>query len=97
MTPCPLSAPACTVGSMPALRLLVRASPVVLAAAAAVIWVRRRRLARRAVSAPRAVTVARKASDRPQSQLERQPAAPAVREPIDIVDVVDDLLVGGRA
>jgi hypothetical protein len=41
--------------------------------------------------------MALKASDRPQSQLERQPAAPGVREPIDIVDVVDDLLVGGRA
>jgi hypothetical protein len=79
---------------MPSLRLFVRAAPFLLAAAAAVILLRRRRLARRARPAPPPVSV------RPvpaPAGFERERAVPRVREPIDIVAVVDDLLAAGRS
>jgi hypothetical protein len=78
---------------MPSLRLFVRAAPFLLAAVAAVILLRRR-LARRARPAPPPVPVR---PVPPPAGFERERAVPRVREPIDIVAVVDDLLAAGRS
>ena len=71
---------------MQALRLLVRASPFLLGALAAAIWLRRE-------------TVERPQLMPPKPMPERDPEPPTgrfERRPIDIVTVVDDLLVPGR-
>ena len=79
---------------MPSLRRFVRAAPFLLAAAAAVIWLRRRRFARG--TRPEARSVPARTMP-PQAGFEREPAVPHAREPVDIVAVVDDLLAAGRA
>jgi hypothetical protein len=71
---------------MPSLRLFVRAAPFLLAAAAALIWLRRRRLARG--TRPEAPAVPERTTP---------PRAGFAREPVDIVAVVDDLLTAGPA
>ena len=70
------------------LRMLVRAAPFVLGAVAVAIWLRRRRRAAAAGRTPTAAArrVAPAAAVRP-------PTGRFVREPIDIVTVVDDLLL----
>ena len=70
---------------MQALRLLVRASPFLLGALAAAIWLRRGTVERPQLMPPKPVP-------------EPTPHAPTgrfAREPIDIVTVVDDLLAPG--
>ena len=66
---------------MPAFRLILRASPFLLGALAAAIWLRRGQVERPQLEAPKP----------PQP-----PAGRFERQPIDIVTVVDDLLVAGR-
>jgi hypothetical protein len=65
-----------------ALRLLVRAAPLVLGAVAAAIWLRRREPERPALPAPRREIPVR------TGRFERRP--------VDIVTVVDDLLGAAR-
>ena len=72
------------------LRLLARAAPLVLAAVAAAIWLRRRRRERPALpsavpplAAPRAPAPARRSSNVKHG---------SERRSVDIVTVVDDLL-----
>ena len=75
--------------TVPGLRLLLRAAPLVGALAAAV-WLRRRRPSRRALPAPEVA---------PRLEAPRARGCPRTgrfdREPIDIVTVVDDLLLDG--
>ena len=71
---------------MQALRLLVRASPFLLGALAAAIWLRRGAIERPQLEPP-------KAQEPPAAPPERRPTGRFEREPIDIVTVVDDLLV----
>lgn len=70
---------------MQAFRLLLRASPFLLGALAAAIWLRRSAIERPQLEPPK--------------EPEHEPATPPTRrferEPIDIVTVVDDLLVPG--
>jgi len=86
---------------MSGLRLLLRATPIVLGAAAAAVWLRRERVERPMLPPPREPEPAR-----PESE----PAGMAAAEvadiegaaielesrPIDIVTVVDDLLLADR-
>jgi hypothetical protein len=65
-----------------ALRLLLRASPFLLGALAAAIWLRRETVERPQLMPPKPTP------EPPTGRFERQP--------IDIVTVVDDLLVPGR-
>jgi hypothetical protein len=70
---------------MPALRLLLRASPFLLGALAAAVWLRRGQVERPQLEPPKP----------PAGHFERRPTE-IERQPIDIVAVVDDLLVAGR-
>jgi hypothetical protein len=69
---------------VPALRVILRASPFLLGAVAAAIWLRRGHVERPQLEPPKQAS---------------GPATPSTgrfqREPIDIVTVVDDLLVPG--
>ena len=71
---------------MQAFRLLVRASPFLLGALAAAIWLRRGTVERPQLMPPR-----------PSPEPPVPPTGRFQREPIDIVTVVDDLLVPGGA
>ena len=71
---------------MQALRLLVRASPFLLGALAAAIWLRRETVERPQLMPP-------KPAPEPPPE---PPTGRFERQPIDIVTVVDDLLVPGR-
>jgi hypothetical protein len=66
---------------VPGIRLLLRVGPVLLGAACALIWLRRRAMDRRAPEPRQALTT------RPDGSDER---------PVDIVTVVDDLLDAPR-
>jgi hypothetical protein len=71
---------------VPALRVILRASPFLLGALAAAFWLRRSHAERRQLEPPKQTA---------------EPATSSTgrfqREPIDIVTVVDDLLVPGRS
>jgi len=69
-----------------ALRLLLRASPFLLGALAAAVWLRRETVERPQLMPPKPV---------PEPTPE-PPTGRFERRPIDIVTVVDDLLVPGR-
>jgi len=85
--------------------MLLRIAPFLVGALAASVWLRRRQVGRRALSAagvvPQIQTApaadvppigAAPAGEPPQIE----PARRFEREPIDIVTVVDDLLLAGR-
>ena len=74
---------------MSGLRLLLRATPWLLGAAAAAVWLRRERVERPLLPAP--------AEPPPAEPADLEGAAIELNsEPIDIVTVVDDLLFAGR-
>jgi hypothetical protein len=74
---------------MSGLRLLLRATPWLLGAAAAAVWLRRERVERPLLPAP--------AEPPPAEPADLDGAAIELNsEPIDIVTVVDDLLFAGR-
>ena len=74
---------------MSGLRLLLRATPWLLGAAAAAVWLRRERVERPLLPAP--------AEPPPADPADLEGAAIELNsEPIDIVTVVDDLLFAGR-
>jgi hypothetical protein len=68
---------------MPGLRMLLRIAPLVVGLVAVRFWLRRREAGRRALAA-----AAESAQTGPAGRFQRQP--------IDIVTVVDDLLLGQR-
>jgi hypothetical protein len=72
---------------VPGLRTLLRVAPVLVAAVAAGVWLRRRRLARMPPPAP---------PPTPEVEPARPPPEPVESEPVDIVTIVDDLLLIGR-
>jgi hypothetical protein len=75
---------------VPGLRLLVRGAPWIVAAVAALVWLRRRTAARPQLAPP---------PEPPRALPPPPPSEPAgrfQRRPIDIVTVVDDLLDVGR-
>ena len=71
---------------MQALRLLLRASPFLLGAVAAAVWLRRETVERPQLMPPRPAP----------APAPKTPTGRFEREPIDIVTVVDDLLVPGH-
>jgi hypothetical protein len=74
---------------MSGLRLLLRAAPWLLGAAAAAVWLRREKPERPLLPAP--------AEPPPADPADLEGAAIELNsEPIDIVTVVDDLLFAGR-
>ena len=74
---------------MSGLRLLLRATPWLLGAAAAAVWLRREKVERPLLPAP--------AEPPPAEPADLEGAAIELNsEPIDIVTVVDDLLFAGR-
>ena len=83
---------------MQAFRLLVRASPFLLGALAAAIWLRRGTVERPQLMPPRpAEDAQREPAEPPVADREHAPTGRFAREPIDIVTVVDDLLVPGSS
>ena len=82
------------------LRLLARAAPLVLAAVAAAIWARRRRIGRLALPPAPLVEPVRPVSTGRFVRTAPNPvkAAPRRRapQPIDIVSIGDDLLLSAR-
>jgi hypothetical protein len=85
---------------MQAFRLLVRASPFLLGALAAAIWLRRGTIERPQLMPPKAAEPAAEdarsePATPPPADREHAPTGRFAREPIDIVTVVDDLLVPG--
>jgi hypothetical protein len=77
---------------MPALRVILRASPFLLGALAAALWLRRGHVERLQLEPPK------QAAEPATAPTGKPPAASTgrfEREPIDIVTVVDDLLVPG--
>jgi hypothetical protein len=74
---------------MSGLRLLLRATPWLVGAAAAAVWLRREKVERPLLPAP--------AEPPPAEPADLEGAAIELNsEPIDIVTVVDDLLFAGR-
>jgi len=74
---------------MSGLRLLLRATPWLLGAAAAAVWLRKEKVERPLLPAP--------AEPPPAEPADLEGAAIELNsEPIDIVTVVDDLLFAGR-
>ena len=74
---------------MSGLRLLLRATPWLLGAAAAAVWLRREKVERPLLPAP--------AEPPPAEPADLEGAAIELEsQPIDIVTVVDDLLLAGR-
>jgi hypothetical protein len=72
---------------VPGLRLLLRFAPLLAAAIAAAVWLRRRQEQHERLPEPP-----------PRPEIEPTPPSqePVEREPIDIVTIVDDLLLVGR-
>jgi hypothetical protein len=87
---------------MTGLRLILRASPFLLGALAAALWLRRGQVARLQLEPPKA---AAEPAAPPVAEPAEPPAGPDARPPsgrferrsIDIVTVVDDLLVPGAS
>jgi hypothetical protein len=77
------------------LRLLARATPFLLGAVAAAIWLRRRRPERPALPV-RTRPAALPPREAPAELPEPAAARPFERAPVDIVTVVDDLLGAAR-
>jgi hypothetical protein len=73
---------------MPALRLILRASPFLLGALAAALWLRRTQVTRLQLEPP-------KPAAGPPEPAARPPSERFERRSIDIVTVVDDLLAPG--
>jgi hypothetical protein len=69
------------------LRLLLRLAPLLAAAIAAAVWLRRRELDRTRLPAP---------APRPEIEPPRPRSELFENEPVDIVTIVDDLLLVGR-
>jgi hypothetical protein len=69
-----------------ALRLLVRASPFLLGALAAAVWLRREMVERPQLMPPKPEP----------APAPKPPTGRFERRPVDIVTVVDDLLLSGR-
>ena len=87
---------------MPGLRLILRASPFLLGALAAALWLRRGQVAWLQLEPPKpaAEPAERHAAGPPDPAAEpaaRPPSGRFERRPIDIVTVVDDLLVPGAS
>jgi hypothetical protein len=78
---------------MPGFRVLLRVAPFVAGLLAVRAWLRRRAAGRR--SLPAAVEV-HAIGPAPAPDAPKAPSQRFEREPIDIVTVVDDLLLGGR-
>lgn len=72
---------------MPGLRPLLRLAPLVVGAAAAAVWLRRRELEQARLPAP---------VPRPEIEPPRPPSERLENEAVDIVTIVDDLLLAGR-
>jgi hypothetical protein len=83
---------------VPALRGILRASPFLLGALAAAIWLRRSHAERPQLEPPKPAAEPAQEAAQPVAEpaTRAEPSGRFRREPIDIVTVVDDLLVPGR-
>jgi hypothetical protein len=72
---------------VPGLRLLLRLAPLVAAAIAAAVWLRRRQEEHTRLPEP---------APRPEIEQSRPRSERFENEPVDIVTIVDDLLLVGR-